>query len=78
VQGQVDLDVEMAKCDKKLDLAQMNLAKVQKVEAQADYAQTVPADVRAINEDKVRRSACVCISLVLMSAAAQDARGRDR
>jgi tetrahydrodipicolinate N-succinyltransferase len=48
------------------------------VEAQADYAQTVPADVRAINEDKVRRSACVCISLVLMSAAAQDARGRDR
>jgi valyl-tRNA synthetase len=53
LQGQVDIDVEIAKCDKKLDLARMNLVKVQKVETQADYEQTVPADVRALNEDKV-------------------------
>jgi hypothetical protein len=32
----------------------MNLSKIQKIEAHADYLQTVPADVRAVNEDKVR------------------------
>jgi valyl-tRNA synthetase len=53
-QGQIDLDVEIGKCEKKLDLAKMNLSKIQKIEAHADYLQTVPADVRAVNEDKVR------------------------
>ncbi len=51
----MDLDVEIAKCDKKLDLAKLNLEKVRKVESQADYEETVPANVRLINEDKVRR-----------------------
>ncbi|KAF9447078.1 hypothetical protein P691DRAFT_776381 [Macrolepiota fuliginosa MF-IS2] len=52
VRGLVDLDVEIAKCDKKLDLARLNLAKIVKVESQADYAETVPENVRAANEDK--------------------------
>lgn len=52
-QGLVDLDVEISKCDKKLDLARMNLQKVVKVEAQADYIETVPENVRQGNEDKV-------------------------
>lgn len=54
MQGLVDLDVEIAKCDKKLDLAKLNLEKVRKVESQPDYEETVPANVRLINEDKVR------------------------
>jgi len=53
LQGLVDLDVEIAKCEKKLDVVRMNLAKVQKVEAQPDYATTVPENVRLANEEKV-------------------------
>ena len=49
----MDLDVEIAKCDKKLDLARLNLQKIVKVESQADYATTVPENVRLANEDKV-------------------------
>ncbi|KAG6849752.1 hypothetical protein H0H93_005550 [Arthromyces matolae] len=52
VRGLVDLDVEIAKCDKKLDLARLNLQKVVKVESHADYAETVPENVRLANEDK--------------------------
>ena len=52
-QGLVDLDVEIAKCDKKLDLAKLNLDKVLKVESQPDYEETVPATVRLQNEEKV-------------------------
>jgi valyl-tRNA synthetase len=50
----VDLGVEIGKCEKKLDLARMNLEKIKKVEAQADYEETVPANVRLLNEDRVR------------------------
>jgi valyl-tRNA synthetase len=53
LKGLVDLDVEIAKCEKKLDLAQLNLHKIIKVESQADYEDTVPAGVRLANEDKV-------------------------
>lgn len=49
----MDLDVEIAKCDKKLGLAKLNLEKVRKVESQADYEETVPENVRLINEEKV-------------------------
>lgn len=52
-QGQVDLDGEIIKCQKKLDLARMNLEKVRKVEAQPGYEDTVPANVRVVNEEKV-------------------------
>ncbi|KDQ24550.1 hypothetical protein PLEOSDRAFT_1094347 [Pleurotus ostreatus PC15] len=52
VRGLVDLDVEISKCDKKLDLAKLNLQKIVKVESQADYEDTVPANVRLVNEEK--------------------------
>jgi valyl-tRNA synthetase len=48
------LDVEIAKCDKKLQLAQLNLDKIRKIESQADYEETVPANARLANEEKVR------------------------
>ncbi|KAG5646787.1 hypothetical protein DXG03_002164 [Asterophora parasitica] len=54
VRGLVDLDNEIAKADKKLDLARLNLAKIAKFEAQADYEETVPENVRQANEEKVR------------------------
>jgi valyl-tRNA synthetase len=47
----VDLDVEIAKCEKKLDVAKMALAKV--VKAQEDYAENVPETVRTANDEKV-------------------------
>ena len=50
----MDLDVEVAKCQKKLELARLNLEKVRKVESQPEYEETVPANVRLLNEDKVR------------------------
>lgn len=52
----MDLDVEISKCDKKLDLAKLNLQKIVKVESQADYEDTVPANVRLVNEEKVSLS----------------------
>ncbi|KAJ2915046.1 hypothetical protein MD484_g5379, partial [Candolleomyces efflorescens] len=52
VKGLVDLDVEIAKADKKLDLAKLNLSKVLKMESQADYEATVPENVRLANEEK--------------------------
>lgn len=54
LQGLVDFEIEIAKCEKKLKLARLNLEKIRKVECQADYEETVPANVRVINEDKVR------------------------
>jgi valyl-tRNA synthetase len=50
----IDLDAEIAKCEKKLQLARLNLDKVRKVEAQSDYVETVPENVRFLNEDRVR------------------------
>ncbi|KAI0051297.1 hypothetical protein FA95DRAFT_1554638 [Auriscalpium vulgare] len=52
VRGLIDLDVEIARCDKKLNLAKLSLDKVKKVEAQADYEETVPSNVRLLNEEK--------------------------
>jgi valyl-tRNA synthetase len=52
LQGLVDLDVEIAKADKKLILARLNLDKVVKVESQPGYEDTVPTNVRMANEDK--------------------------
>ncbi|KAH9840743.1 tRNA synthetases class I-domain-containing protein [Rhodofomes roseus] len=52
VRGQVDLDSEIFKSQKKLDLARINLNKARKMESPADYEQSVPADVRAANEEK--------------------------
>jgi len=52
VRGFIDFDVEIAKCEKKLNLARLNLEKIRKVESQPDYEETVPENVRLINEDK--------------------------
>ncbi|KIK07612.1 hypothetical protein K443DRAFT_673192 [Laccaria amethystina LaAM-08-1] len=52
VRGLVDLDLEISKCEKKLDLARLNLQKIVKVESQPDYTETVPENVRAANDDK--------------------------
>ncbi|KAI1795245.1 tRNA synthetases class I-domain-containing protein [Ganoderma leucocontextum] len=52
VRGQVDLDGEINKCEKKLALAKMNLSKVEKFESQADYETTVPESVRFANDEK--------------------------
>ncbi|TDL17084.1 hypothetical protein BD410DRAFT_754782 [Rickenella mellea] len=54
VRGQIDLDAEIAKCDKKLDLATLNADKLRKVEAQPDYETTVPDIVRAANTEKLK------------------------
>jgi valyl-tRNA synthetase len=54
MKGLVDLDAEIAKAEKKLHLAQLNLDKIVKVESQADYESTVPVNVRLVNEEKVR------------------------
>ena len=47
------MDAEIAKCDKKLHLAQLSLDKIKKFESQADYEATVPANARLANEEKV-------------------------
>jgi valyl-tRNA synthetase len=57
VRGQVDLEAEIAKTEKKLGLARMNLEKILKIEAQPDYAATVPENARSSNEEKVRFTA---------------------
>ena len=51
--GLVDLDGEISKCDKKLDLARLSLSKIVKFESQPDYLETVPENVRFGNEEKV-------------------------
>ncbi|KZP29939.1 hypothetical protein FIBSPDRAFT_946443 [Athelia psychrophila] len=52
VRGLVDLDNEIAKCDKKIGLAQMTLTKLQKVISQPNYTETIPANVQEANEEK--------------------------
>ncbi|THV07564.1 hypothetical protein K435DRAFT_959639 [Dendrothele bispora CBS 962.96] len=52
VRGLVDLDVEIAKCEKKLDVARINLAKITKLESQEDYTSTVPENVRQANTER--------------------------
>ena len=51
--GLVDLEKEINKCEKKLDLARLNLQKIVKIESQPGYEETVPANVRIANDDKV-------------------------
>ncbi|KAI1787525.1 hypothetical protein LXA43DRAFT_1064336 [Ganoderma leucocontextum] len=52
VRGQVDLDGEINKCEKKLALAKMKLLKIEKFESQADYETTVPESVCLANDEK--------------------------
>ena len=64
--GLVDLDFEIAKCHKKLGLAQLNLDKIIKIETQPNYEETIPANVRLANGDKV------CILLLSKSFSPTD------
>ena len=50
----MDLEKEINKCEKKLDLARLNLQKIVKIESQPEYEETVPANVRTANGDRVR------------------------
>lgn len=52
-QGLVNLEAEVAKCDKKIDLARLNLEKLFKVISQPDYQTSVPEAVQLSNEEKV-------------------------
>ncbi|KAI9568346.1 tRNA synthetases class I-domain-containing protein [Boletus coccyginus] len=52
VQGLVNLEAEVAKCDKKIDLARLNLDKLHKVISHPDYQVTVPEAVQFGNEEK--------------------------
>ncbi|KAI0031097.1 tRNA synthetases class I-domain-containing protein [Vararia minispora EC-137] len=52
VRGLVDLEAEIAKAEKKLGFAQLNLDKILRIESQADYESTVPVNVRLANEEK--------------------------
>lgn len=58
----MDLEKEINKCEKKLDLARLNLQKIVKIESQPEYEDTVPANVRTANDEKVR-SSLSCFSL---------------
>jgi valyl-tRNA synthetase len=56
--GLVDLDAEIAKCDKKLTLARLNLEKIMKIISQPDYAETLPSSVQIANDEKVTLLFC--------------------
>lgn len=49
----MDIENEIAKCNKKLDLLQLNLQKVLKAIAQPDYEKSVPENVQIANREKV-------------------------
>ena len=74
-QGQVDLDGEINKCEKKLALAKMNLSKIEKFESQADYETTVPENVRLANDEKVRRTKSALSSVANLFLAEENVRG---
>lgn len=49
----MDLEAEVAKCDKKLIAVNLNLEKLLKIMSQPDYEESVPAAVRLANDEKV-------------------------
>ena len=50
----MDLDAEIGKCSKKLDVARMNADKIRKIVSVPDYETTIPENVREVNAEKVR------------------------
>ncbi|KAL4071956.1 tRNA synthetases class I-domain-containing protein [Scleroderma yunnanense] len=54
VQGLVNIEVEVAKCDKKLTAVNLSLEKLLKVMSQPDYQESVPAAVQLANDEKQR------------------------
>lgn len=53
LQGLVDLDAEIAKSEKKLQLAKLNLSKLKTAEAVPGYEENVPIDAQIMNEERV-------------------------
>jgi len=53
LQGLVDLEAEVAKCDKKLIAVNLNLEKLLKITSQPDYEESVPVAVQLANDEKV-------------------------
>jgi len=53
LQGLVDLEAEVAKCDKKLIVVNLNLEKLLKITSQPDYEESVPVAVQLANDEKV-------------------------
>lgn len=60
MQGLVDLDIEIVKNEKKLNVAKLALDKVKKAEAVPNYEEIVPVETRDFNTERVSvfRSSC--------------------
>lgn len=58
----MDLDAEILKCEKKLDVATLNADKLRKVEMQPEYETTVPETVRLANAEKVGLSSSLYLT----------------
>jgi hypothetical protein len=56
LQGKVNLEQEVAKIQKKVDLAQGSATKMRTAQEQPDYATKIPQTVRDANVDKVSLS----------------------
>ncbi|KAH8113121.1 tRNA synthetases class I-domain-containing protein [Phellopilus nigrolimitatus] len=69
VRGLVDLDAEIAKCEKKLAVARLAADKLRTLAAVADYEATVPAGVRAGNAEKLRTHEAEIANLELSKAS---------
>jgi len=54
VKGLVDIDEEIAKIEKKLDLVKLSADKLRKTMKQANYEEVIPENVRAANSEKMR------------------------
>lgn len=60
-QGLVNLEAEVAKCNKKIDLVRLNLDKLYKLLSQSNYQTTVPEAVQLGNEEKVWHMFYFCL-----------------
>ena len=75
-QGLIDIDVEIEKCEKKKRVAQLALDKIKKNEAHPTYEQTVDAETRAGNDEKVSIFLPVDVRTeILMNRAEKTTRG---
>ncbi|KAG6331734.1 hypothetical protein ID866_7353 [Astraeus odoratus] len=54
VQGIVDLEAEIARCNKKISTVTVNIEKILKIMSQPDYQESVPVVVQQANEEKRR------------------------
>ena len=74
IQGLIDIDVEIERCEKKKKVSQIALDKIKKNEAHPNYDQTVDDETRAANEEKVR-SIGIPLHYILIEIAETATRG---